>query len=321
MRIRSAALLLALLAAPLPAGARVVDGIIAVVNDEPITFSEFRDQVAESLGIPAGEADAWLREERSRERILQGIASLVDSVLVRQELKRLGQGVEEKEIDRAVESVRRNNKLSEEELAAALARDGTTLGAYRRRVRWQLERGAIVRARKLKDVTVTEAEAREFYRANAERFLSGAEVRIETLTLPFPPGGPGPDLFARLRIEVEQADERVRAGETLEEAARALREAVPDATLFASDFVREEELVPEVRREVAKLSTGRVSPPFATEAGLHLVAVRGRRGGTPVDFALVREALTVEIVDRRSEKAFVDIVAELKKAATIDVRL
>jgi len=35
----------------------------------------------------------------------------------------------------------------------------------------------------------------------------------------------------------------------------------------------------------------------------------------------VKESLTEELTDRRSEKAYADILAELKKTASIDVRL
>jgi peptidyl-prolyl cis-trans isomerase SurA len=310
-----------LLAPAAPAPARIVDGIVAVVNDEPITFSEFRDSVAENLGIPAGDADLYLREEKDAARVLLGIENLVDSVLVRQELKKLGQEVSAQEIDRAVDSVRKTNGMSENDFRAALEKDGVTLEGYRRRIQWQMERGAIVRAKRFKDVTVTDEEVRAYYRANVERFLAGAEVRMETLFLPFPPGGQGKEQVVPLRIAAQQASDAVRSGLTLAEAARLVAAQIPGASVVSSDFVKTEDLLPEIQKEVRQLRTGETSPPFFTEAGAHLVTVLARRGGTPPDFAQVRDSLADELVDRRSEKAFFDILAELKKAATTDIRL
>lgn len=304
-----------------PASARVVDGIVAVVNDEPITFSEFRESVAENLGIPVGDADLYLREERDTARVLQGIETLVESVLVRQELKKSGQEIAVREIDRAVESVRKNNNLSEADFIAALERDGLTLEGFRRRIRWQMERGAIVRAMRLKDVTVTDEEVREYHRVNAERFLAGAEIRIESLLLPFPPGSPEREQAVRIRIAAQQAADSVRSGATLAEAARLLAAAVPDVSVFTSDYVTTEDLLPEVQKEVRRLRTGETSPPFFTESGAHLVTVLARRGGKAPDFAAIRESLAEELVDRRSEKAYADVLADLKKAASIDIRL
>lgn len=304
-----------------PASARVVDGIVAVVNDEPITFSEFRESVAENLGIPPGDADLYLREEKDAARVLLGIEGLVESVLVRQELKKSGQEIAAREIDRAVESVRKNNNLSEADFAAALERDGLTLEGFRRRIRWQMERGAIVRAKRFKDVTVTDEEVREYHRSNAERFLAGAEIRLETLVVPFPPGNPGKEQAVRIRIAAQQAAESVRSGATLAEAARLLAAEVPGVSVFSSDFVATEDLLPEVQKEVRRLRSGETSPPFFTESGAHLVTVLARRGGAAPDFAAIRESLAEELVDRRSEKAYLDILADLKKAASIDIRL
>ena len=194
-------LLVAVLAST--AGARIVDGIIAVVNDEPITFSEFRESVAESLGIPEGDADIYLREEKDRERVIRGLEALIESRLVHQELEKIGQPVSEKAVDRAVESVLKTNDMSEADFREVLAQEGVSLEGYRRRIRWQMERGAVVRAMKLKEVIVTEEETMAYFRENAERFLVGAEVRLETLFLPNPQEEADSDDNVRIRIAMQ----------------------------------------------------------------------------------------------------------------------
>lgn len=319
--LQALAFLLFLAALASTAGARVVDGIVAVANDEPITFSEFRESVAETLGIPEGDADIYLRGEKDRRRILAGLETLIDSVLVRQELKKLDMPITEKDVDRSVESVWRTNNMSEADFLAALATEGISLEAYRRRIRWQMERGAVVRAKKMKEITVTEEETKAYFQENAERFLVGADVLLETLFLPFPPEGPGSDNGVRIRIAAQRASEIVRSGATFTEAAGLLSSVVPGITAFSSGFVKTEDLLPEIGREVRRLRTGENSPPIFTEGGAHLVKVLERRGGTLPEFSTVRTMLSEELFDQRSEKAFSDILVDLKKAATIDIRL
>jgi peptidyl-prolyl cis-trans isomerase SurA len=303
--------------------ARVIDGVVALVNDEPITFSEVRETVAEGMGIPVGDADGLLREERDPRTVLRWIESLVESVLVRQELAKLGQPVPEKDIERAMESVRNANGLTEAQFAEVLAKEGSTPTAFRRKLRLQMERGAIVRAKKLKEVTVTEQEVRDHFRENAERFLVGTQVRGETLRLPFPaadPQAPG-DPAAPVRIAAQQVAEAIREGKTMQEAHEIARNALPAAERFQWDFITTEDLLPEVQREVRRLRTGETSQPFLTESGIYVVRVVARRGGTPADFSSVKSSLTEELTDRRSEKAYADILAEMKRSASIDVRL
>jgi peptidyl-prolyl cis-trans isomerase SurA len=315
-----AAVFLVLLSAG-AAHSRVIDGVVALVNDEPVTFSEVRESVSEGMGIPVGDADILLREERDPRAVLRWIESLVESVLVRKELERMGQPVAEGEIDRAVESVRKANGLDEPQFRALLAREGISPEAYRRRLRWQMERGAIVRARKFKEVTVTEAEVRDYFHENAERFLVGAQVRVETLFFPAASGDRAAEEAAQARIAVQQASEAVRAGRSLAEALEAVRGVYPRAQLHAADFVPTEDLLPELQREVRRLRSGESSPPVFTAEGAYLLRVVERRGGKLGDFSSVKDALTEELADRRSEKAYADLLSELKRSASIDVRL
>ncbi|MBP2687149.1 MAG: hypothetical protein H6Q81_2054 [Deltaproteobacteria bacterium] len=262
---------------------RVIDGVVSLVNEEPVTFSEVRESVSEGMGIPVGDADALLREERDPRAVLRWIEALVDSVLVRKELERLGQPIAETE--------------------------------------WQMERGAIVRARKYKEVMVTESEVRDYFRESGERFLVGSKVRLETLFFPID-SAPSAGLdAAQARIALQQAAEAVRSGRTFAEAEALVRGTFPKVQFHAAGFVTTEDLLPDLQREVRRLRAGEASPPFFTEAGAFLLRVVERQGGTPGDFSAVKDALTEELTDRRSEKAFSDILSELRRAASIDVRL
>lgn len=300
---------------------RVIDGVVALVNEEPVTFSEVRESVSEGMGIPVGDADALLREERDPRAVLRWIEALVDTVLVRKELEKLGQSIAEGEIDKAVDSVRKANGMNEAQFAELLGKEGISLPAYRRRLRWQMERGAIVRARKFKEVTVTESEVRDYFQESGERFLVGAQVRLETLFFPIASAPSGDEDAAQARIAVQQAAEAVRAGRTFAEAQAMARGTFPKVQLHDAGFVTTEDLLPELQREVHRLRAGETSSPFFTEAGAYLLRVVDRRGGAPGDFSAVKDGLTEELTDRRSEKAYSDLLSELKRSASIDVRL
>jgi parvulin-like peptidyl-prolyl isomerase len=300
---------------------RVIDGVVALVNEEPVTFSEVRESVAEGMGIPVGDADALLREERDSRTVLQWIETLIESVLVRKELEKLGQPIAETDVDGAAESVRKANGMSEAQFNELLGKEGITPPAYRRRLRWQMERGAIVRARKFKEVMVTESEVRDYFRESGERFLVGAKVRLETLFFPIDSTSSAALDAAQARIAVQQAADAVREGRSFAEAEASVHGTFPDVQFHASGFVTTEDLLPELQREVRRLRAGEASPPFLTEEGAYLLRVVEREGGSPGDFSALKNALTEELTDRRSEKAFSDILSELKRSASIDVRL
>jgi len=304
-----------------PASSRVIDGVVALVNGEPVTYSEVRDEVAGGLGMPVGDADVFLREQTDTAAVLRWINELVEAVLVRTELKKKGHAVSEKEIDRTIASIRKANRVDDAQFTELLAKDGLTLPMFRNRIRLQLERGALIRERKFKEVTVTDDEVRDYFRESRERFLVGAEVRVEALFFPLPADAAGEDMAIRARFAARQATGAVRQGRPLSDGLEAARSLFPDVRLVSGEFVPAEDLLPEMQKEIGRLLSGERSEPFSAGEGLYIVRVLERRGGKEREFAEVKASLKEELADRRSEKALVDILVELKKSASIDVRL
>src|SRR5688572_8376912 len=151
-------LLLAVLLLPALAsaqGAQLVDRIVAVVNKEVITLSE--------LSSAVGTAERQLRR--------QGTPSPPRPVLERQMLERLildkaqlqkardtGIRIDELQLDRAVQRIAENNKLTLAEFRRALERDGVPFDAWRQDLREQIMLSRL-REREVEDkIQVTDSE-------------------------------------------------------------------------------------------------------------------------------------------------------------------
>jgi peptidyl-prolyl cis-trans isomerase SurA len=296
-----------------------VVGVVAIVDNLAVSFSEVRQAAAEGLGVDAAEADELLREEKDPAKVHAWIAPLVDALLVRRELARTGQGVADAAVDRAVESIRKQNGLDVAAFRKAVEGEGMSYEAYRSRLRWQLERSALLRARKAKEISVTVDEAREWFLQQADRYAEGGEVKLGVLVLPFGDEG-ARDRLLGAHQAARAASALLAEGKKFDEVARLLPERFPTVQYVAGDFMAEEELPDDVRKEVRRLRTGEVSPPFFTEEGGRVVSVLARRGGKTPGFADVREAVTEELADRRSERAFTDLMVELRRDSVVEYR-
>jgi peptidyl-prolyl cis-trans isomerase SurA len=91
--------------------------------------------------------------------------------------------------------------------------------------------------------------------------------------------------------------------------------------LIEADFMKVDDLAADLARELHRLRAGETSAPFFTPDGARVVRLLERRGGTLPEFPALKDALTEELTDRRSEKAFSDLMNELKKSAAIEIRL
>jgi len=172
--------------------------------------------------------------------------------------------------------------MSEAQFVEVIGREGLTLAAYRRRIRWQMERGAIVRVKRFKDVSVTEQEVREYFRENAERFLVGSQVREEAIFLPFPAADPGAaETRPRRRGSRRSRPSRRSARDGRSGGVRA---GARDAPRGAVGRVRLRPGGGPAAGDPAgdpAAPHGETSQPFFTEAGIYIVRVVARRGGRP----------------------------------------
>jgi peptidyl-prolyl cis-trans isomerase SurA len=222
-------------------------------------------------------------------------------------------------VDRVVESVRKQNGLDEAAFRKALETEGMTFEAYRARLRWQLERSALLRVRKGKEASVTAEEAREWFLRNGDRYAAGGEVKLAVLLFPLGEGSDREKLVSAHRA-AQAAAELVAQGKGFAEAAKILSGRFGDVGYQGGDFLPEADLPEELRREVRRLDPGEVSPPFFTSDGGRVVSVLARRGGKVPDFADVKDQVVEELSEKRGEKAFRDAMEELRREAAVEYR-
>src|SRR4051812_8895050 len=109
---KRAALVVALLLALPASAARIVDRIAAVVGDDIILDSEV-DQAALPLARGAVDLESPEGRKQWQETRRKALDSLIDSKLVQQQAVELKLSVTSDEIDRALDEVKKQNKLDD----------------------------------------------------------------------------------------------------------------------------------------------------------------------------------------------------------------
>ena len=128
---------------PSPAIAQTNNRVVAIVNDEVITLYELNGRMKELTGVDP--AEMRLRDEKqyleARRKILN---ELVEDKLTLQKIRQLGVKVTPKQVDSAIERIKRNNGLTQEDLMAGLKRRGIDYKSYREKVKVQLEKMELI---------------------------------------------------------------------------------------------------------------------------------------------------------------------------------
>ncbi|MDR1463428.1 MAG: peptidylprolyl isomerase [Azoarcus sp.] len=256
----------------LPVLAAEVDRIVAIVNSEAITLSQLRERTAlarsnlkkQAVDIPP----ANILERQVLEHMIVDRAQL-------QKAREASIRIDEAMIDRAIESIAANNRISVAELRASIERDGISWSKYRDDLRGELTISRLHASEVNSQVNVSEAEIDNFLK-NHPDVISGVEYRVAHIMLSVPEN-PNAAQMDALRSRADRVLSRLRQGEDFGKVAADSSDA-PDNIRGGEIGWRDRERLPGFYADaVAKLKSGELSQPMLTASGLHIVKLLEKR--------------------------------------------
>lgn len=129
------------------AEARLADGIVAVVDGEPLLWSELRARLRPLLSG----ANPEERSKVYRESVGPQLEELIDAKLVAQEARRRSLEVSKDEIARSLDAVAAQNGWSVAQLIGEIEKIGWTRGVYEAEIGAQLLRFKVLSAYRVSD--------------------------------------------------------------------------------------------------------------------------------------------------------------------------
>lgn len=304
----------------LSAQAGVADRIVAVVNDEVITLSElngaFDPYRAKLEAAYEGQArDKALTE--ARETLLN---RMIDALLMQQESRKTGIVVREEEVADAIKDILARSNLSQEDFRKGLAKEGTTLEAYRKEIRDQLMRMKLIRRDIKSRVAVTDEEIGEYYRKHREDYEGKESVRIKQILLPLPKEE-DQAVREKLRADAGEIHRRLMNGEPFDKLSAKYSEGPAAATGGDIGYIERGMIIPEVEDVAFKLSLQQISGVIESSVGFHIVQVIDRRGAGIKGIESVREEIREKIDREKMEKKFEEWLEALRKKSNIGIKL
>ncbi len=297
----------------------VVDRIVAVVNQEIITLSE-----VEKWSRPfRGQIDAEDRLER-REQVRGVFRKVLDRIiedkLIEQEAKKSGIRVTGKEIEGAVEDIKKLNNLNQQEFERALAAEGLTLENLKKELEKKILRVKFINFAVKVEPKAGEEELREFFQKNMDRYRVNESYRPAHILFLIP-NKATPEQIRGIRKKSEKVLERIKSGEDFAQMAMHYSEDSASKERGGDlGYFKKGELLPALEREARRLKVGEVSGLVRTELGFHILKLLDRQGGEP-PFEEVKEKVRADYFEMEMEKAFQQFLSELKEKSIIEIKL
>lgn len=287
---------------------------VALVNQEPITRTQLDIAVFSHL-YQRGKQDDPLPEknlEMIRRAVLQ---RLIEDALLRQHAEGVNFKAPQEEIDAFIarweDQFESEEDLEERSTAQFLSREErhAELARIWSRARWleqRIEPG----------IDVTEEEMRAWYEANKETgkgFHEPEKVRARQL------------FISTVEVDDEAHEKQIRdlhaklvSGEaTIEALAPQSEDARSKNRGGDLNWFTRDRLSEEFTSKVFALDKGKISEPFKTKIGWHIVEVTDRQEKRPLSYEEVREDIRAYLENQRTEDTIDQLLEKLTKVGTI----
>jgi peptidyl-prolyl cis-trans isomerase SurA len=296
----------------------VIDRIAAIVNQEVITLSEV-EKSASSLEQDIQTNDRWEKREQVNEIYRKVLEKLIEEKLIDQEVKRSEIKVTSKEIEGALEEVKKRNGATQEDLEKALANEGMTLEFYKKEIGKRIQRMKLINWAVKPEPKGGEKELRDFYQKNIDRYRVNETYRPGQILFVIPEGAQ-PEEVLEIRKKCQKVLEKIKGGEDFGEMAKLYSQHISSKDGGDLGYFKRGELLPEIEKEVLRLQVGEVGGIIRTSFGFHIIKLLDRKGG-PLPFEEVKEKVKADAFEKEMEKAYQQFISTLKEKSIIEVKL
>jgi peptidyl-prolyl cis-trans isomerase SurA len=256
----------------------LADRIVAVVNDEVITYRELQQRVARvtaqlrGQGAPLPSPDVLARQVLER---------MITEKVQLQFAKESGVTVDEGELDRTISAIAAQNRLSPADFRRAVEREGFGWESFRESIRNEMLISRLREREVDRKIVVSDAEVDAFLEANEANTGEQQEYELSHILVRVPEQA-SPDQIDARRKRADQAFAELRSGTDFRQVAVSFSDA-PDALQGGNMGWRSAERLPELFvQAVAGLKPGDVTPVLRSPAGFHILRLNDRRGGGAV---------------------------------------
>ncbi len=293
--------------------AKIIDKIVAQVNDEIITLSELEQAMkyfkANPGATPPTENEAFRR---------QMLDVLIDRKLAKEEAKRYGLTVPDKELRKALDDIKHRNGFADDEaLSKALAKDGMTMEQLRQQISEQIQQDRLMALTVKDKPKISEADIKRFYEENYK--TPENRIHIKVITLPVAPDANAAQQ-EEVRAQAEKAMTEAQKGEDFDKLIKQYSKPIPGTPSGDLGYIRQADLDPKFFEFLSNLKQGEVVP-LKTPKGFQIIKLIDAKMGQIVSLQEVKPKIE-EILEREQmTKLFSEHLKEARKRALIKIML
>jgi peptidyl-prolyl cis-trans isomerase SurA len=291
------------------AHAEVVDRVIAIINDDIVTLKDFEAFIKiEKRTTKYTSIDEYFRNLQMKEKL----ETFIEGTLIKQQAKKTGIVVTDQEVSGYIESIKKQNLITDAELKEQLKKDNVTYEQFKEGIKLNLLRTRLLMRVVSLEVSITENALKSYYDSHQDYFKE-EEFHLQQIFI----SGKHQDI----RERAEKAYKQLVAGTSFTEVARKVSDDPSAPQGGDIGFVKRSDLLPTLRDALNGLTPGAFSVVVPTPYGLHILKLIEVKQAGIVPYDEVKKTIRERMMIEESSKRYQDYIAKIKRSSYIEVKI
>ncbi len=294
----------------------VLDGLAAVVNNQPITFSQVRELVSMRERAAAEQLEGKELGEKIKQIRTEAINELIDRQLILQYFKEKGFQLPSYLVeDRISTIIREEHKGDRSAFARKLASFGYTVERFRKEKMEEI----IVQSMRQQAVkappSIPLEKMKAFYQSNLKDFSTDEQMQLRMIILRSNEKG---SIEQRKKF-LEEIRSKVAGGAKFADLAKLYSEDNTAESGGDWGWINPGSLNETLGKAASGLKTGQTSAPIVMGTSAYLLYCEAKKPRVVTSFEESRDTIEKVLLARERQKAQEEWVAKLRKKAYIKV--
>lgn len=290
---------------PAPAQAARSEGIVAVVNDAPISASDLGDRLKLMI-ISSGMPNTPEIQDKLRNQVLN---MLIEENLQMQEAQQLNIVVEPAEVETGFASIAQQNQISVEQFKGMIQRSGIPLRTLEQQIRSQIAWGKVIQRKLRPQIEISESDIDERQRF-LESSIGKAQYQVAEIFLPVDSTTQEAEVLALAqRLSREMTEKRA----PFPQVANQFSQGAAAARGGDLGWVQDGQLPDPLNALLGTMKEGDLSAPTRSLTGYHILLLRGKRSVAAENIPprdQIMQQIGTERLDRAQRRYLMDLKAE-----------
>lgn len=284
------------------------DKIIAVVNDEVITFKDLKDYIASIYSqLRIENSDPFEVDEIMRQYEQKGINQLIEDKLILAASKEKEIMIKDVAIDKKIDEIK-GRYPSELVFQTMLDQQGMTISDLRERIADQIRAKFIVDHEVRSKIFVNPQEVTNYYDTHKDDFIRKARVNLDSIFISFDNG------LEEARKEAGLVHAKLKEGKSFAEAVKE------HSDLPSVGVIEEGQLKPEIEEKIFNMKADEISDPVEVENGIYIFRFVHKSPRETLSLKEVKENIYNRIFEKKFQDRFDVWIKKLRKKAYVEIR-